>query len=112
QFTNCNQCHQLKQLPEAKNATFTIYTFKNIGVPVNKMLRDANGKGGAHIDLGLAENPLLAGEASARGRFKVPTLRNVAITAPYMHNGVFKDLRTVVQFYNKYLARGSKAQIN
>jgi len=39
-------------------------------------------------------------------------LRNVAITAPYMHNGVFQDLRTVVLFYNKYLARGSKAQIN
>ena len=46
------------------------------------------------------------------GKFRVPTLRNVAITAPYMHNGVFNDLRTVMQFYNKYLAKGSKAQIN
>jgi len=36
------------------------------------------------------------------GKYKVPTLRNVAVTAPYMHNGVFSDLRTVVEFYDKY----------
>ena len=30
----------------------------------------------------------------------MPTLRNVAITAPYMHNGIFADLRTVLEFYN------------
>lgn len=32
--------------------------------------------------------------------FKTPTVRNVEMTAPYMHNGVFKDLEKVVQFYN------------
>lgn len=112
QFTNCNQCHQLQQLPEAQNETFTNYTFQNIGVPVNRKLREVNGMGETHVDLGLAQNPRTADDPSARGRFKVPTLRNVAITAPYMHNGVFQDLRTVVLFYNKYLARGSKAQIN
>jgi len=32
--------------------------------------------------------------------FKTPTIRNVEMTAPYMHNGVFKDLEKVVQFYN------------
>jgi cytochrome c peroxidase len=31
----------------------------------------------------------------------VPTLRNIAKTAPYMHNGVFKTLKEVVDFYNK-----------
>lgn len=35
------------------------------------------------------------------GAFKTPTVRNVAITAPYMHNGVFKTLEEVVDFYNK-----------
>jgi cytochrome c peroxidase len=34
------------------------------------------------------------------GKFKVPGLRNVGLTAPYMHNGMFKDLETVVEFYN------------
>lgn len=33
--------------------------------------------------------------------FKTPTLRNVALTAPYMHNGVFKSLEEVVVFYNE-----------
>lgn len=35
------------------------------------------------------------------GAFKTPTVRNSAITAPYMHNGVFKTLEEVVSFYNK-----------
>ncbi len=33
--------------------------------------------------------------------FKTPTLRNIALTAPYMHNGVYKTLEEVVDFYNK-----------
>ena len=33
--------------------------------------------------------------------FKTPTLRNIALTAPYMHNGIFKTLEEVVEFYNK-----------
>ncbi|WP_020604644.1 cytochrome c peroxidase [Spirosoma spitsbergense] len=36
-----------------------------------------------------------------RHAFKTPTLRNVAKTAPYMHNGVYKTLEEVVDFYNK-----------
>jgi cytochrome c peroxidase len=35
-----------------------------------------------------------------RYAFKTPTLRNVALTAPYMHNGVFNTLEDVVTFYN------------
>lgn len=111
QFANCNKCHQLQTLPEAKLETFSNYRFHNIGVPANKLLREANGRGAAHVDHGLLENPEITDQAQD-GKFRVPTLRNVAITAPYMHNGVFKDLRTVVKFYNKYQAKGSKAQIN
>ena len=36
-----------------------------------------------------------------RGRFKTPTLRNVALTAPYMHDGSLPDLKQVVEFYNR-----------
>ncbi len=36
-----------------------------------------------------------------RGGFKVPTLRNIDLTAPYMHSGVFKNLREATEFYNK-----------
>ncbi len=35
------------------------------------------------------------------GAFKTPTLRNVGLTAPYMHNGGFKDLREVIDFYDR-----------
>jgi cytochrome c peroxidase len=39
--------------------------------------------------------------AKLRGGFKVPTLRNIALTAPYMHSGAFGTLREAVEFYNK-----------
>ena len=34
------------------------------------------------------------------GRFKIPGLRNVAVTAPYMHDGRFKTLREVINYYD------------
>ncbi len=37
---------------------------------------------------------------SDKGKFKVPTLRNIALTAPYMHDGSLKTLEEVVEFYN------------
>lgn len=40
------------------------------------------------------------------GKFKIPGLRNVAVTAPYMHNGIFKTLREVIDYYddpNKFM---------
>jgi cytochrome c peroxidase len=36
-----------------------------------------------------------------RGAFKTPTIRNVALTAPYMHDGSIKTLAEVVEWYNK-----------
>ncbi len=111
QFSNCNQCHQLQPRPEMGLETFSNYQYRNIGVPVNTALREANGRGATYVDRGLRDTPGITDDAQT-GRFRVPTLRNVALTGPYMHNGVFQDLRTVVLFYNKYLARGSKAQLN
>lgn len=111
QFTNCNQCHQLRELPGAAQETFSNYEYHNIGVPANTSLRAINGVDRAFIDDGLLANPAVNDEAH-RGKYKVPTLRNVAVTGPYMHNGVFQDLRTVVKFYNKYNSRSQPAQIN
>jgi cytochrome c peroxidase len=34
------------------------------------------------------------------GKFKVPGLRNIALTAPYMHNGMFQTLEEVIEFYD------------
>lgn len=111
QFTNCNQCHQLKPLPGSAGETFTNYRFHNIGVPINKAVRAANGSSENAADLGLLANSAV-NEPSEAGKFKVPTLRNVAVTGPYMHNGIFSDLRTAVLFYNRYNSKDPTAQIN
>jgi parallel beta-helix repeat protein len=76
--TRCFECHNLP--------TFHNPDFKVIGVP---------GRDGAPADTGRAE---IAG-AGYEHAFKVPTLRNVALTAPYMHNGRFATLSEVIDFY-------------
>ena len=111
QFTNCNICHQLQAGPLALNETFSNYAYHNIGVPVNSEARAQNGVSPDHRDGGLLDNPDIS-QGDMRGRFKVPSLRNVAVTGPYMHNGVFGDLRTVVLFYNKYNSDLPERQIN
>lgn len=111
QFTNCNKCHQLRTSQVSLQETFTNYRFHNIGIPVNTEARAVNGKPADYVDRGLLDNPAVEDPAEA-GKFKVPTLRNVAVTGPYMHNGVFKDLRTTVVFYNKYNTKKASGQIN
>ncbi|MEZ4693170.1 cytochrome-c peroxidase [Arcobacter aquimarinus] len=95
---SCAKCHVLKG-EDKKGETFTNYEYHNIGTPANHSLREKNGV--KTIDEGLLANPNVTDE-SQKGKYKVPTLRNVAVTAPYMHNGVFADLKTVVEFYDKY----------
>jgi cytochrome c peroxidase len=112
QFTNCNTCHEIKGANGLSDGVFTNRKYFNIGVPANKNVRAANGSKPDAVDLGLAQNPVVAGDPAQRGKFKVPTLRNVAVTGPYMHNGVFKDLRTVVLFYVKYKSKKASRQIN
>ncbi len=105
--SSCVNCHQMNDAPQtfAKNQTFTDAKYFNIGVPKNQALIDLNEAKGLNTafvengDMGLYENPAVTEETEI-GKFKVPTLRNVAVTGPYMHNGVFKDLRTVLEFYN------------
>jgi cytochrome c peroxidase len=65
--------------------------------------------GADHVDRGLLEHPRIDDENQA-GKFKVPTLRNVAVTGPYMHNGVFQELRTTILFYDKF--NNSTRQLN
>lgn len=109
QFTNCSLCHRLHTDPLAAEETFSNYAYHNIGVPENRVARAASGAQGP--DHGLLANPAVDDPAQD-GKFKVPTLRNIAVTGPYMHNGVFGDLRTVILFYNKYNSKSAKRQIN
>ena len=98
--TNCATCHVLHGEDHPRE-TFTNYQFHNLGVPTNNLLQKRNTTDSNVVDHGLLNNPGV-NSAEHDGKFKVPTLRNVAITAPYMHNSVFKDLKTVMEFYDKY----------
>lgn len=55
-------------------------------------------------DIGREE---VTGNAADRAKFKVPSLRNVALTPPYMHDGRFKTLEEVVDHYDKHLKESS-----
>lgn len=75
----CFDCHRMED--------FTTDEFKNIGLYNGKELNDA----------GLYN---LTGKETDLGKFKTPGLRNIAVTAPYMHNGMFKTLEEVLDYYN------------
>ncbi len=98
----CSQCHSMDKVAGAKGPLFTNYTYANIGLPENtedNVPGDDFGLGGF---LATAEAPATfqADADSQRGKFKVPTLRNIALTAPYGHNGYFATLREMVVFKN------------
>ncbi len=47
----------------------------------------------------------ITGNAADRGKFKTPSLRNIALTAPYMHDGRFATLEEVIDHYNSGVNR-------
>lgn len=102
---HCAQCHTTTPAPDGSPALFTSYSFVNIGVPANPLLAGNpldNGLGGFLEDDFNSAAPLIgdADYAAQYGKFKVPTLRNVGVTAPYGHNGYFPTLKDVVDFHN------------
>ena len=103
--SNCSDCHAGK--PGSKDPTdwlFTDFSYTVLGAPRNPAL-PANADA-AHFDLGLCERPglqvLLPKKITLKslcGMFKAPTLRNIAKTGPYFHNGAISSLRDAVAFY-------------
>lgn len=77
---HCGACHKGLDLSDGK--------FHNLGVGMDQ----------PNPDLGRF---LVTGVPSDRGAFKTPTLRNVAQSGPYMHDGSLKTLADVVEFYDK-----------
>lgn len=82
---------------------FTDFTHDNIGVPSNR----AHPLAQAEPDLGLGK---VLNDARENGKFKVMTLRNIALTAPYAHNGFFTRLPDMVHFYNTRDVTGALPQ--
>ena len=75
----CFDCHFMED--------FTNDGYKNIGLFDGKQYNDSG-------------HYLFSKQPKDIGRFKTPGLRNIAVTAPYMHNGMFKTLEEVVDYYN------------
>jgi len=100
---NCAACHPVARDARGRGGLGTDFTYDNLGVPKNpdnpfyRMPKAHNPAGRGFVDRGLGGVVAQAGEY---GKFKVPTVRNVELTAPYMHNGYFSSLRAVVDFYN------------
>ncbi|HOB52379.1 MAG TPA: cytochrome c peroxidase [Acidobacteriota bacterium] len=100
---NCAACHPSQPGADGTPPLFTDFTYDNLGVPKNPenpfyyLPRELNPDGPRWVDLGLGA---VVKKASENGKFRVPTLRNIAHTPPYMHNGVFKNLWQVVMFYS------------
>ncbi|MBP6623971.1 MAG: cytochrome-c peroxidase [Chitinophagaceae bacterium] len=78
--TRCFDCHFTPD--------FTADEFRNIGLFNGQDLHDS---GRYHVTKNIDDI----------GKFKVPGLRNIAMTAPYMHNGQFKTLREVIDYYDE-----------
>lgn len=74
---DCFHCHG--------GALFTDYAFRNNGLPIDA------------ADLGRAS---VTHREADRGKFATPSLRNVALTAPYMHDGRFQTLEEVIEHYD------------
>jgi cytochrome c peroxidase len=127
----CNECH--RDGGPGEEPLFTDHTASNLGVPANRAMPYyaegtpdhqgyvPNPAGTGFIDLGvggyLDRGHILSGQPNPnpawlphagqfKGRFKVPTLRNVdkrphdGFVKAYMHNGYFKNLKDVMHFYN------------
>src|SRR5262249_4755271 len=76
----CDRCHE--------GANFTLNAYANLGVGSDKPEPDVG-------RFGVTKNP------KDWGVFNTPTLREIANTAPYMHDGSLKTLDDVVEFYDK-----------
>lgn len=77
-MNNCSSCHT-----------------ENFGRPIRLLAN--NGLDATTVDPGVGG---ITGRTEERGSFKVPTLRNVALSAPYMHDGRFQTLEQVIDFYS------------
>lgn len=107
---NCAACHPSQPNKNGELPLFTDFSYDNLGTPRNPanpfytLAPELNPDGYNFVDIGLGKT---VNSVQEDGKFKVPTLRNIAVTAPYTHNGYFTSLRAVVDFYN---TRDTKAK--
>lgn len=119
---NSHYDEYLRNAYQPTNEELTGMTLFNAAPDPGKGIRGANCShchGGAKTYMELFHNngldsvpndkgiETLIGLPGDRGRFKVPTLRNIALTAPYMHDGRFKTLDEVLDHYSDHIAESA-----
>jgi len=109
----CVSCHTISQ----NHALFTDNRFHNLGTGFKRIQPDVKELAtafsqakaqGTDVDIAVLTNKniselgrfAVSDEWRDMGAFKTPTLRNIALTAPYMHDGSLKTLPEVIKFYN------------
>jgi cytochrome c peroxidase len=111
---NCAACHLSTSADGATPPLFTDFTYDNIGIPKNfhsdflGLPPGFNPDGAGFLDKGLGGRADID-DQSLWGAFKVTTLRNIALTAPYGHNGYFTSLEQIVDFYATRDTKGACA---
>ena len=98
----CGTCHFLPLFNGTSPPMFTTTESEVVGTPADKAFSRIDEDLGRYHVYQLKE---------LRSAFKTPTLRNIAQTAPYMHNGVFQTLEEVIDFYNEGGAEGLQHQL-
>jgi len=121
----CVSCHVIEQ----DHALFTDHLFHNIGIGINDIQDRVPDLArafqvakiaGADVDVTVLTDPdashlgrfAVDDQLSSMGGFKTPTLRNIAVTAPYMHDGSLATLREVVDHYNNGGVTDPDGQVN
>lgn len=121
----CVSCHTIEQ----DHALFSDSRFHNIGIGINAIQNDvprlaaafleAKAKGGQVDEMVLTDKKsselgrfAVTDRFDDMGAFKTPTLRNIALTAPYMHDGSLKTLKEVVRHYNNGGVTPVTAKVN
>jgi cytochrome c peroxidase len=91
---DCTHCHTL-------GGTFTNFDYKNNGLDT--------AIAGSTIDIGKYKISHIPSDSM---KFKTPTLRNIALTAPYMHDGRISTLDSVIEFYDHGYHRNKNLDVN
>lgn len=96
---NCASCHSSQVGADGSRPLFTTFGYAALGLPRNANIT-ANADA-SFFDMGLCgpKRTDLSARTDLCGSFKIPTLRNVALTAPYFHNATASTLGEAVSFY-------------
>lgn len=92
----CSRCHYLPLFAGTEGPSFSETEFRVTAVPARGVLPLQQSP-----DLGRAGVAGVDPQPSNLHAFKAPTLRNIALTAPYMHNGALAALEDVIDFYDR-----------